>query len=196
MNIWCVGRNYKDHAAEMKAEVPTVPLIFLKSGDCLDQEKVINLPDWDQEIHHELEIALQFDSSFEYTKAALALDLTARSTQSQLKSKGHPWTLAKSFIGSCPMSPAIDLAPLEDMSQWQLRLMVNQETRQEGFFSDVIFSPEILRHFLLKHFPVRPGDWLLTGTPSGVSSLHAGDKIEATLKSDSETLITTAWSCV
>lgn len=182
MNIWCVGRNYIDHAKELGNEVPTEPLFFLKAGSCAVYSKMITFPTWSEEIHHELEIAFQYGPERTFEKVALALDLTERKKQSLLKNKGQPWTLAKSFIGACPLSEARSLKEIpshEDFLSWTFKLEVNGQLRQEGRLADAVFKPESLSKYAQIHFPVQPGDWLLTGTPSGVGPLQKGDRLKA-----------------
>lgn len=194
-NVWCVGRNYAEHARELGNEVPAEPLIFLKAGSSVTRDERVVLPAGAGEIHHELEIALEFGDDLRFRALALALDLTDRTAQNRLKSKGQPWTLAKSFRGSCPLGAAIPLPA--DLTGLRLRLLVNSELRQEGSSSQMLFSPETLRSFVLAHFPVEPGDWLLTGTPPGVAALKAGDQLRALLNApDGTELLRTDWNIV
>lgn len=181
-NIWAVGRNYADHAKELGNSVPSEPFIFLKAGSSalIDQEEIL-LPKWCEEVHHELEIALRFDEQLNFSEMALALDLTERKKQNQLKEKGLPWTLAKSFTNSCPLSKSFPFANINDLKNADLMLKINGEIRQQGNTNQMIFSFDILADFVKTHFPVCAGDWLLTGTPAGVGKLNPGDKLEAYL---------------
>lgn len=196
-NIWCVGRNYADHAKELGNAVPSEPLFFLKAGSAITQGETLALPEWIKDLHYELEIAFQFGNDRRFSHIGLALDLTERTLQSQLKAKGQPWTLAKSFQGSCPVSALLPLSgspdSLNGSSEWALQLKVNGELRQDGKSSQMLFSPEILREFALRHFPVVPGDLLLTGTPAGVGPLHPGDRLDGELFSDGKSLLRIAW---
>ena len=190
-NVWCVGRNYAEHAKELGNAVPTEPLFFLKAGSTVTTEEILSLPDWIEDLHHELEIAFRFGEDLRFSHVGLALDLTERTLQSQLKSKGQPWTLAKSFTGSCPLS---EMKPLPaSVSEWGLRLKINGELRQDGKSSQMLFTPEVLREFALRHFPVVPGDLLLTGTPPGVGPLAKGDRLEAELSADGKSFLRVAW---
>ena len=193
MNFWCVGRNYADHAKELGHAVPSEPMIFLKAGSCLVEGPEIRLPAWPGEIHHELEIALQFSTSLNFAKMALALDLTDRVAQNRLKEKGQPWTLAKSFRGACPLSPAV---PFRDPRALHLQLLVNGQIRQDGLGKDMIFDAATLKSFVLERFPVVPGDWLLTGTPAGVGALKPGDRLEASLSEKETRILQTEWHVV
>ena len=178
-NIWAVGRNYADHAKELGNAVPTEPMIFLKAGSTATWGHTIQMPSWQPHIHHEVELALRFGADLKIDSAAIALDLTDRDKQNELKSKGHPWTLAKSFKGSCPLGDFFPVQNLEELKNLEMSLQVNGELRQKGSTSQMIFSLEILIDFVLKHFPVQPGDLLLTGTPAGVASFKSGDILEA-----------------
>lgn len=179
-NIWAVGRNYADHAKELGNEVPTEPMLFLKAGSTATlAAKEIHLPEWATEIHHEVELALQFDENLQIDEACIALDLTERNKQNQLKSKGHPWTLAKSFKESCPLSGFFAVSDLEELRNLEIILKINGEIRQKGNTSQMIFGYEKLIDFVRQHFPVVPGDLLLTGTPAGVGPIRRGDVLEA-----------------
>jgi len=179
-NIWAVGRNYADHAKELGNAVPTQPLIFLKAGSSASiGASSFLLHAGAIEIHHEIELALHFDAHLEVTSAFVALDLTDRPTQLELKGRGEPWTLAKSFKGSCPMSPAFKVGSLSELADLELNLVVNGEKRQLGRTSQMIFGLEALVAFVKEHFPLCPGDVLLTGTPSGVGPLRRGDHVLA-----------------
>lgn len=181
-NIWAAGRNYADHAAEMKAEVPLIPVIFLKSGNTVSAGSVIRLPTWSKEIHHELEIAFWLDEDLQFSHFTLALDLTARDAQSEAKKNGLPWTLAKSFTDSCPMGPWLEIDSVAHLESLQLELKINNKTKQLGDVAQMIFSPEALLKYIKAHFPVSKHDVLLTGTPSGVGPLKSGDQLEAILR--------------
>jgi acylpyruvate hydrolase len=180
-NVWAVGRNYADHAKELGNKVPTEPMIFLKAGSCAVFGAEINLPAWAHEIHHEVELAVQFGEDLSLVSYGVALDLTERKIQNHLKSNGQPWTLAKSFLNACPISKFTAIKSLEDLKKLPISLEVNGEERQKGSTSDMIFSLEKLVDFIKVHFPVCPGDLLLTGTPSGVGPLRRGDKVVAQL---------------
>lgn len=179
-NIWAVGRNYAEHAKELGNAIPTEPLIFLKAGSTATLAKhELTLPAWKTELHHEVELALQFNDNLQIESACIALDLTDREKQNQLKAQGQPWTLAKSFKGACPLSPFFPVGDLEELKNLEIILKVNGEVRQKGHTSQMIFPIPTLLDFVRHHFPVVPGDLLLTGTPSGVGPFKKGDFLEA-----------------
>lgn len=177
MTLWCVGRNYRDHAKELNNPVPLQPLIFTKSSSCLVFDQTIDLPAWAGEIHHECELAVQLGDQLKPQSLALALDLTARQVQEQLKKKGEPWALAKSFTGACPMSKPIPFP--QDFSSLTFEFYKNSKLVQKGFVGDMIFPLTELLSYLKNHFPLTAGDWILTGTPAGVGPLNAGDQLQA-----------------
>lgn len=182
-NIWCVGRNYAEHAKELGNEIPTEPLIFLKAGSTATlSAKELHLPFWIEEVHHEVELALQFDDNLQIDEACIALDLTDRAKQNSLKAKGQPWTLAKSFKEACPLSPFFPVSDLEELKNLDISLKIQGEIRQQGNTDQFIFTLERLLDFVRQHFPVVPGDLLLTGTPSGVGPIRKGDVLEADIK--------------
>jgi acylpyruvate hydrolase len=184
-NIWCIGRNYKLHAQELGNEVPIKPLIFLKAGSCatVNSNEII-LPDWTTEVHHEVELALKFNSHLQVVEAAVALDLTERSLQAEAKKNGTPWTIAKSFHAACPVSSFFTVKNLNALSDLEINLWVNDEHRQHGKISDMIFGFDQIIEHVKEHFPVCPGDLLLTGTPAGVARLERGDKVKAEIKGE------------
>ncbi len=183
MNIWCVGRNYSDHARELGNAVPEEPIVFLKSGDSVQNhnqylfksKSVLSL-------HHELELAFEFDADLQLSSWTLAIDFTDRVRQNQLKEKVWPWTLAKSFRGATYLSP--QKFPLADHKNWPevpFSLAVNGQLRQQGSGSSMIFGLATMREYFLRHFPVQPGDWFLSGTPAGVGALELEDVVELRL---------------
>ncbi len=177
-NIWCVGRNFRDHAAELNNPIPASPLFFLKAGSCaVFPGQAIRLPSFSLHIDYELEIALRFNDQLKVDQACLALDLTARDQQTIAKKDGLPWTLAKSFPCACPLGPFFPLPSLTDPLSFSLS--VNGQTRQQGSTTQMIFPLLDLVAYCLAYFPVCPGDLLLTGTPSGVSKAHPGDHLHA-----------------
>jgi acylpyruvate hydrolase len=179
-NLWCVGRNYSDHAKELGNEVPKTPLIFLKAGTCtLNSGFPLVLPTWSSDIHHEVELALQFGDGLKIVRGCIALDLTLRDIQTELKKNVHPWTLAKSFKNAAPLGSFFEIENLQSISDLKLRLTVNGEVRQEARVSEMVFPPETLATYVIERFPVTSGDLLLTGTPKGVGPVQDGDELIA-----------------
>lgn len=190
-NIWAVGRNFQDHATEMKASVPQTPLVFLKAGSSATVgSNEIWLPGWCENVQFELELAVRFDNFLRVKEAALALDLTERTQQAEAKRQGLPWTLAKSFDEACPMSPPFLFSSIEALKKKTYRIWVNDQLKQETSAESMIFQIEYLIEHVQEYFPVCGGDFLLTGTPAGVGPLNAGDKVKVQMEGE----ITHLWT--
>ena len=172
-SIWCIGKNYSLHAKELAEPLEKKPLVFLKSPHCLVPPGAkINLPSFSSNIEYETELAFLFDEDLEFSHITVALDLTARDIQSLCKKKGLPWTLAKSFKQACPLGTWLHYKKGDAID---FSLQVNGTLRQKGNSSSMLFSIGDIKKYLKKHFPVRPGDIVLTGTPEGISKVLPGD---------------------
>ncbi|XP_006874012.1 PREDICTED: acylpyruvase FAHD1, mitochondrial [Chrysochloris asiatica] len=189
-NIVCVGRNYAEHAREMRSAVPSEPLLFLKPSSAYAPEgSPILLPAHSRELHHELELgvvlgrrgcAVPEDAAMDYVAGyALCLDMTARDVQDECKKKGLPWTLAKAFTSSCPVSAFVPKDKIPDPHKLRLWLKVNGELRQEGETSSMIFSIPYIISYISKIMTLEEGDIILTGTPKGVGPVKENDELLA-----------------
>lgn len=184
--VVCVGRNYADHARELNNPLPPEPLLFLKPASALvPLEETFAIPTGRGPVHHELEIALLIGRAGAGISAiagvGLALDLTLRERQDQLKRAGQPWDIAKSFAGACPCSAFVSPARLPDLQHLPFRLEVNGASRQAGNSADMLFPLPTLLAAMDYHFGLLPGDLVLTGTPAGVGPLHPGDELVCSL---------------
>ncbi|MBQ0795925.1 fumarylacetoacetate hydrolase family protein [Zhongshania sp.] len=190
--VVCVGRNYADHAKELGNEVPGSPLLFIKPATAMvAMAEPVALPEGFGACHHELEMALLIGQPL--TKAApdqcraaiagigLALDLTLRELQDELKKKGHPWERAKAFDGASPLSEFAAFDQNLDFASLTLRLTRNGGVQQQGSCGDMLFSVENLLSEISHSFTLMPGDVVLTGTPAGVGPLSSGDQLVAEL---------------
>lgn len=182
--VYCIGRNVFAHALELGNEPPSEPLIFLKSAAALrGLHGPIGFPD--ETFHHEVEVVLVLGSAVEHGAdpgwscvrgLALGLDLTRREVQNQLKSKGLPWTTAKSFLGSAVVGPVVPLEQFSDPGRVRFSLQVNGELRQHGDLGELTFDvPDLLRRLAALH-PLQAGDLVFTGTPAGVGPIARGDR--------------------
>jgi len=184
-NIWGIGRNYSEHAKELGNDVPQQPIVFLKAGSSatINSTEVV-LPWWSEDVHHEVELALKFNSHLKIIEGAVALDLTERVAQSAAKKSGLPWTLAKSFDGACAVSAFFQIKSLEEFQNKRIRLWINDELKQDGNTAQMIFKIAELEKYLLERFPVCAGDLILTGTPSGVGPIRDGDILRAEIEGE------------
>lgn len=188
----CVGRNYLDHVQELNNRVPEQALLFIKPATSMVPFAAdIAIPGDQGPCHNELELALLLNKPLKNASreaaleaiwgVGLALDLTLRQVQDDLKAKGYPWERAKAFDGSCPLSGFVPRQALGDLQQLRFTLHVNQLERQQGDASLMIRDMLSLLCDISQCFSLLPGDVVLTGTPKGVGALTAGDHLQATL---------------
>jgi len=188
--IVCLARNYAEHAKELGNETPAAPVLFMKPASSVigDGEAVV-IPSYSQECHYEVELAVligretrnvSVDKALEYVAGyGVAIDMTLRDVQNQLKAKGLPWEIAKGFDTACPLSDFVPAAAVADPHELNLTLAVNGESRQNGSSADMINRiPQIIAH-ISGIFTLEPGDIILTGTPAGVGRVAAGDVMTA-----------------
>jgi len=198
--IICLGRNYEEHAKEMKAKIPKEPVFFVKTTNTLitNNKPIIypkmlyNNQDYNQ-VDHEVELAfivsktcknIQTERTFEYLEGySIFLDITARKMQISDRNINLPWYRSKNFDTFGPIGPRIvPCSEIEDPHNLNLQLKINGETRQQSNTKYMIFKiPEILA-FLSNFFTLFPGDIVATGTPSGVGPIQPGDIIEASIE--------------
>jgi len=190
--IVCVGRNYAEHARELNNPVPDEPLLFIKPAtSAVHLTRPITLPHNRGAVHYETELAVLIgrpltNASASDAEAAilgygLALDLTLRDLQSELKAKGHPWERAKCFDGACPLSPFVPVDRLPRDHQ-TFTLDINQTRKQTGDTRDMLNQIVPLIAHMSSHFTLLPGDVILTGTPSGVGPLEPGQTLSLELE--------------
>ena len=185
--IICVGRNYVAHAKEHGAEVPDVPLLFLKPPSAVigPGEKII-LPPQSQQVEHEAELVVvigkrgRWITPEEATMHVLGFTVGNDVTARDLQRKDHQWTRAKGFDTFCPVGPWIetDFDPADAL----VSCYVNGEMRQMASTRDMVFSVRQLIAYASSVMTLEPGDLLFTGTPAGVGPLHAGDWVEASVE--------------
>ena len=201
--IFCVGRNYAEHAKELGNVMPapgSTPIIFMKPVTSLVQGAVLALPRGVGAVHHEMELVLalrQGGSGIPASAAlghvagaTLGLDLTLRDEQARLKQAGQPWELAKAFDDAAALGRFVPAGGL-DLQALGMRCTVNGVLRQEGNTRDMLYPVAAIIAFLSSRWRLLPGDLVYTGTPSGVGPLVAGDRIEISCAP----LGTFAWDC-
>jgi len=188
----CLARSYKKHAKEMKSEIPKEPVIFLKpASSVIFNGDTIKIPKMSKSIHHEVELGVVIGKkckniskkdAMDYILGYLvALDITARDIQSEMKKRGWPWTIAKSFDTFAPISEVVLKKDIKSPQNLEISLMVNGKQRQKSNTSFMIFSIEEIIEYISKIMTLEPGDLILTGTPEGVSEIKKGDILEAKL---------------
>lgn len=190
LKIVCVGRNYAEHAAELGNEILEKPVVFLKPASAVVYSgESINYPSFSDEMHHEIELVLLIgrnikDATSEEAENAIAgygvgLDMTLRDVQTKLKSKGHPWTIAKCFDTSAVLSDFVLKENYSLTLDEEIFLSVNDEERQRDRLNKMLFKPEEIVQYLSSLMTLEEGDLIFTGTPKGVGKVNEGDEIKA-----------------
>jgi acylpyruvate hydrolase len=188
MKIFCIGRNYVEHARELNNPLPTEPVFFMKPDTALViRNRPFFYPDFSKEIHFETELVFrvikngryiqeQFAHTY-YNEVALGIDFTARDLQQVCKTKGLPWEMAKSFDHSAPVSQFIPLSEMGDRYDIQFRLELNGREVQKGKSSDMIFHIDQIIAYLSRFVTLKMGDLIFTGTPAGVGPVQINDQL-------------------
>ena len=191
--VFCIGRNYAEHAREMGASVDKgVPMFFCKPADAVVSDGAdVPYPSATSELHHEVEMVLALGAGgrdIEVKDAAalvwgygVGLDLTRRDLQAQAKAKGHPWEVAKAFDHSAPISALCPAAEAALNADTGLRLSVNGDLRQQATLGEMVHGVPQIIAALSRLFELKAGDLIFTGTPAGVAALQRGDQIHAEL---------------
>jgi len=187
--VVCIGRNYAEHAKELDNPVPTEPLLIIKPGSCVvPLEGGCAIPTERGSEHYEAEIAvligkpLSAKPSREEVLDAIsgfapALDLTLRDKQAELKAKGLPWEIAKSFDGAAVIAPFVVSSTFADVTDIGIRLSINGEVRQDGNSAQMLNPIVPMIQYMAGCFSLQAGDVILTGTPAGVGPLNVGDEV-------------------
>lgn len=192
MKIFCIGRNYADHAKELNNAVPTKPLVFMKPASALlVNGKDFYYPDFTKDLHYELEVVLKIAKNGKhvqpefareyFNEISLGIDFTARDLQQKCKEKGHPWEIAKGFDGAAVIGDFVSMDEAVMDGQIEFMLTKNGQTVQHGFTKDLIFPFEELIVYLSRFFKLQKGDYIYTGTPAGVGAVTIGDELTGVL---------------
>jgi 2-keto-4-pentenoate hydratase/2-oxohepta-3-ene-1,7-dioic acid hydratase in catechol pathway len=191
--VVCVGRNYAAHARELDNPVPSEPVLFIKPNTAIvNLADPIAIPTHLGQCHFETEMSIliaeelkagcdELQARQAIAGVGLALDLTLRDLQQQLKDKSLPWEKAKSFDGACPVSDFVAIDTVADLQDQQIQLYQNQQLRQDGNSADMLTPVLSLLVYISQFFTLLPGDMLLTGTPAGVGPLAVGDHLRLSL---------------
>jgi fumarylpyruvate hydrolase len=183
--IYCVGRNYAEHAVEMGHDPNREPpFFFQKNPDSLVIDgRDFPYPSASKDVHHEIELVVALGGGgtdiFGY---AVGLDMTRRDLQGEAKKLGRPWEVGKAFEAAAPCSALTPIGKAGQLAKGAITLDVNGQRRQTGDLSQMIWSvPEVIAH-LSKLFTLRPGDLIFTGTPAGVGPVQRGDRLHGAIE--------------
>jgi 2-keto-4-pentenoate hydratase/2-oxohepta-3-ene-1,7-dioic acid hydratase in catechol pathway len=191
--VVCVGRNYAEHARELGNEIPEKPVVFLKPNTAIiySGEKII-YPGFSEEMHHEVELVLLIGKKIknvDIKKAedaisgyGVGLDMTLRDIQSELKKKGHPWTIAKGFDTSAALSDFVFKKDYKLTLNEIISLSINETIKQRSKLNAMIFAPSKIVEYISSLMTLEEGDLIFTGTPSGVGKVVKGDKLLAEIE--------------
>jgi 2-keto-4-pentenoate hydratase/2-oxohepta-3-ene-1,7-dioic acid hydratase in catechol pathway len=196
MKIFCVGRNYSEHAKELKNDVPDEPVIFMKPKSALLQPHTpFYYPEFTNELHYECELVLRISKNGKYIQEKFAnkyydavtagIDFTARDIQNELKQKGLPWEKAKAWDNSAVIGKWVPVANLKDRNKIDFSLFKNKEQVQKGNSEEMLFDFDYIVSYISNFFSINIGDLIFTGTPAGVGEIVVGDEIEAFMEEQS-----------
>ncbi|MDO9236868.1 MAG: fumarylacetoacetate hydrolase family protein [Aquabacterium sp.] len=194
--IYCVGRNYVEHAKEMGWTGREAPFFFMKPADAIlpvadGRIGEMPYPTMTSNLHHEVELVVAIGkggSNITVASApehvwgyAIGLDMTRRDLQAEAKDQGRPWCTAKGFDHSAPISPLHPIAQTQWMEQGSIRLAVNGQERQNSDINQLTWNVAEIIAFLSTLYTLQAGDLIFTGTPAGVGAVKQGDVMEATI---------------
>lgn len=194
--IYCVGRNYEEHAKEMGFTGREPPFFFLKPADAVvvvdaDSTARMDYPTLTQNLHHEIELVVAIGKAGKNIKAAdalqyiygyaVGLDMTRRDLQNEMKKQGRPWCIGKAFEQSAPIGPITPAAEAGDIASAEIALQVNGTERQRSHIGKLIWNiAETIEH-LSAAWELQPGDLIMTGTPEGVAAVVSGDMLQGSV---------------
>jgi len=195
MKIICIGRNYAEHAQEMKSDIPQEPVFFLKPDTALLNEgRDFYYPDFTSDLHHEIELVLKIckagksiEKSFAhkyYNEIGLGIDFTARDLQAECKKKGLPWEKAKAFDSSAPLGKFVSKENFSDLNNISFLLKKNSQIVQQGNTHNLLFSFDSVISYVSKYVTLKTGDLIFTGTPAGVGAVAIGDVLEGFIENE------------
>ncbi|SFR31534.1 2-keto-4-pentenoate hydratase/2-oxohepta-3-ene-1,7-dioic acid hydratase (catechol pathway) [Robiginitalea myxolifaciens] len=195
MKLICVGRNYADHITELSNERPKDPVLFIKPDSAiLPREQDFYIPEFSNEIHHEIEVLLrickvgkhiapEFAHTY-YDAITVGLDFTARDLQQELKQKGLPWEKAKGFDGAAVIGNWVPAKRFTDHNSLNFELQRNGEVVQSGNTNSMLWGIDQLIAYVSTFFTLKKGDILFTGTPAGVGRVASNDYLVGSLEGE------------
>ena len=191
--IYCVGRNYAEHAVEMGFTGREPPFFFMKPSDAVvpvaeGETGVIDYPSLTSNLHHEIELVVAIGTGGRDIKAAdaarhiwgyaVGLDMTRRDLQNEMKKQGRPWCIGKAFEQSAPIGPIVPMAKTGELLQGAITIAVNGVQKQKGDLKELIWSVNETIEHLSAAWTLQAGDLIFTGTPAGVAAVVRGDVME------------------
>jgi fumarylpyruvate hydrolase len=197
-HIYCLGRNYAEHAKEMGGDASKEPpFFFTKAADAVlpvvpPDVGRMKYPQGTTDLHHEIELVVAIGRSGVNLEAAQALevvygyatglDMTRRDLQNAMREKKRPWDLGKSFAQAAPIAPIHRVTDVGHPKRGAIRLSVNGTLRQQGDLADMIWDVPHTLAFLSRYYELMPGDLVFTGTPAGVAAVVPGDRLDGTIE--------------
>jgi fumarylpyruvate hydrolase len=190
--IYCVGRNYVEHAKEMGGTGREAPFFFLKPADAVllaapGQTVAMPYPTLTSNLHHEIELVVAIGKGGSHIKAAdapqhifgyaVGLDMTRRDLQNDMKKQGRPWCIGKSFDHSAPIGPLTPASQVPDIARAEIFVQVNGQDRQRSNIDKLIWNVSETIEQLSAAWTLQPGDLIFTGTPEGVGAVVRGDTL-------------------
>lgn len=192
--IWCIGRNYADHAVEMGFDPESEPPFFFSkpAGTVVADGAELPFPVATSELHHEIELVVALGAGGRDVPAeralelvfgyAAGLDMTRRDLQAEAKKAGRPWDMAKGFDQSAPIGAIAPAAEIGHPASGRISLNVNSEVRQDGDLAQQLWPVANAIAYLSTLVELRAGDLIMTGTPAGVGAVQPGDRLEGTIE--------------
>jgi fumarylpyruvate hydrolase len=191
--VYCVGRNYAEHAIEMGHDPSKEPpFFFQKNPDNIVTDGNFPYPGQTSDVHHEIEMIVALskggtdipvESALEHVFGyGVGLDMTRRDLQGEAKKLGRPWEVGKAFEASAPCGPLVPASEIGHPTEGEVSLKVNGEVRQQGNLNQLIWKVPEMISYLSGLFTLQPGDIIMTGTPAGVGAVVRGDVLEGTVE--------------
>lgn len=199
--VYCIGRNYADHAIEMGHDPDREPpFFFQKNPDNVSNQAEFPYPPETSDVHHEMELVvalkqggtnITLEDALEHVYGyALGLDMTRRDLQGEMKKLGRPWEIGKAFEHSAPMGPIHPVSRCGHLDKGRIALSVNGELRQEGDLDQMIWKVPEMIAYLSRYYTLEAGDLIMTGTPAGVGPIQRGDVMVGSVEGLGELAIT------
>lgn len=187
--VVCIGRNYVDHIKELGNETPTSMVVFNKPNSAITE----TLNFFSEDTRYEGEICFLIKDR-QISGVGFGLDLTKANIQNELKSKSLPWERAKSFNGSAVLSSFVEIdSNTSTLSQLKLELYINNELRQEGDYSLMMYKPQDIIKEVDDFMNLNDGDVIMSGTPKGVGTYKKGDKFEGKIYLEDKLILSQTW---